>query len=192
MFPILVKLGPLTIHTYGLLMAVGRRPRPLVRLRPGEEARAGRPEAHGRGFLHHHRLARRGQAHPVRRRVSPTTSSYPKELFSLARSGGVFQGGLTFGVIFALWYFRRKKIPTWKAADIIAPALALGHGFGRIGCFAAGCCYGSDCELPWGATFNNEYAHELTGHPARRRPSTPSSSTRRSSTSSISWSSSWS
>jgi phosphatidylglycerol:prolipoprotein diacylglycerol transferase len=89
--------------------------------------------------------------------------SYPRELFALARSGGVFQGGLTFGVVYALWYFHRKKIPTWQTADLIAPALALGHGFGRIGCFSAGCCYGSECTLPWAVVFNNEYASELTG-----------------------------
>jgi phosphatidylglycerol:prolipoprotein diacylglycerol transferase len=92
-------------------------------------------------------------------------TTYPKELFSLARSGGVFQGGLTFGVVFALWYFHKKKIPTWPVADIVVPALALGHGFGRIGCFAAGCCYGIACELPWGAVFKNAYAHDLTGIP---------------------------
>jgi phosphatidylglycerol:prolipoprotein diacylglycerol transferase len=88
---------------------------------------------------------------------------YPRELFALARSGGVFQGGLTFGVIYALWYFRRKKIPTWPAADLVAPALALGHGFGRLGCFSAGCCYGNECALPWAAVFKNEYAADLTG-----------------------------
>jgi len=41
--------------------------------------------------------------------------------------------------------------------------LALGHGFGRIGCFSAGCCYGRVCSLPWGVNFHNEYSHELTG-----------------------------
>jgi len=92
-------------------------------------------------------------------------SRYPRELLSLARSGGVFQGGLTFGVIFALWYFRKHRIPTWKVADIIGPALALGHGFGRIGCFSAGCCYGRECSVPWGMTFQNGYAHNLTGIP---------------------------
>ena len=56
-------------------------------------------------------------------------------------------------------------MPTWKIADLVAPALALGHGFGRIGCFMAGCCYGKECALPWGATFHSEYAHSLTGIP---------------------------
>ena len=72
---------------------------------------------------------------------------------------------LVFGVVFALWYFRRKRIPTWKVADIAAPSLALGHGFGRIGCFMAGCCYGRACETPWKVEFTSSYAHELTGIP---------------------------
>ena len=90
---------------------------------------------------------------------------YPKELFWIARSGGVFQGGLAFGIVFALWYLRRRGFPTWKVADIAAPALALGHGFGRIGCFMAGCCYGKECALPWGVTFHDAYANQLTGIP---------------------------
>jgi phosphatidylglycerol:prolipoprotein diacylglycerol transferase len=89
----------------------------------------------------------------------------PGELLSLARSGGVFQGGLTFGLIFAIIYFRKKKIPFWSTADLAGPAIALGHGFGRLGCFSAGCCYGRECLQPWAVVFKNEYAHELTGIP---------------------------
>jgi phosphatidylglycerol:prolipoprotein diacylglycerol transferase len=92
-------------------------------------------------------------------------TKHPGELLSLARSGGVFQGGLAFGVIFALWYMHRHKIPTWKTADLAGPAIALGHGFGRIGCFSAGCCYGTECSLPWAVQFHNDYAHNLTGVP---------------------------
>ncbi|OGD23143.1 MAG: prolipoprotein diacylglyceryl transferase [Candidatus Aminicenantes bacterium RBG_13_64_14] len=162
MFPILVKIGPLTIHTYGFTMAVG--------------------VAIGLWFIYVQAKKAGLDANRIMDAAFYTIIvsligaklilfisnisyyvAYPKELFALARSGGVFQGGLTFGVIFALWYFRRKKIPTWSTADLIAPALALGHGFGRIGCFSAGCCYGSECALPWAAVFNNEYASELTG-----------------------------
>ena len=77
----------------------------------------------------------------------------------------MFQGGLTFGVIFAIFYFRKKKIPLWPVSDLIAPAIALGHGFGRLGCFSAGCCYGRSCSLPWGTVFKSDYAHQLTGIP---------------------------
>jgi phosphatidylglycerol:prolipoprotein diacylglycerol transferase len=90
-------------------------------------------------------------------------TKYPSELFTLARSGGVFQGGLAFGIAFALWYFHKYRIPTWKVGDLAGPALALGHGFGRIGCFAAGCCFGRGCTTALGVEFHNEYAHQLTG-----------------------------
>jgi len=90
----------------------------------------------------------------------------PRELLSLAKSGGVFQGGLTFGLVFGIWYLHRKKIPLWPTADLIGAAIALGHGFGRIGCFNAGCCYGRRAfDLPWAVVFKSEYAHELTGIP---------------------------
>jgi phosphatidylglycerol---prolipoprotein diacylglyceryl transferase len=164
MLPILIKLGPLSVHTYGFLMAVG--------------------VGFGLWFLYV-QAGKRGLDAPKLIDAAFYTIivsligaklilfisnfsyyiNYPRELFSLARSGGVFQGGLTFGVIFALIYFHKKKIPTWPAADIVSAALALGHGFGRIGCFSAGCCYGSPSSLPWAVTFTNSYAHELTGLP---------------------------
>jgi phosphatidylglycerol:prolipoprotein diacylglycerol transferase len=164
MFPILLKLGPLTIHTYGFMLALG--------------------VGMGLWFLYVHSKKQGLQAPQMLDMAFYTIlisligakmilfignfsyyTRYPGELFSLARSGGVFQGGLAFGLFFALWYFRKHKIPTWKAADIVGPALALGHGFGRIGCFSAGCCYGRECSLPWGVTFQNEYASNLTGIP---------------------------
>ncbi|MEA3420865.1 MAG: prolipoprotein diacylglyceryl transferase family protein, partial [Acidobacteriota bacterium] len=79
--------------------------------------------------------------------------------------GGVFQGGLAFGFVFALWYLHKHRIPKWKTADIVGVAIALAHGFGRIGCFCAGCCFGRECTMPWGVTFHSEYSHNLTGIP---------------------------
>ena len=52
-----------------------------------------------------------------------------------------------------------------KTADVFAPAIALGHGIGRLGCFSAGCCWGVECHLPWAVTFTNPVANELVGVP---------------------------
>ena len=134
MLPILVKLGPLTIHAYGLLMAAGvGLGLWFVYVQAGKHG-LDAPKLMDAAF---YTVLVSLVGAKLILLVSNLSYyvSYPKELFSLARSGGVFQGGLTFGVIFAIWYFRRKKIPTWKAADVISPALALGHAFGRIGCF---------------------------------------------------------
>ncbi len=164
MHPILVKIGPLTVHTYGFMMAMGVALALWFLYCQAKKAGLDAPRLMDAAF-YTIIISLIGAKLILFITNFSYYMSYPKELFSLARSGGVFQGGLTFGVIFALWYFRKKKIPTWQTADLIAPALAMGHGFGRIGCFSAGCCYGSECSLPWGVQFHSEYAHNLTGIP---------------------------
>lgn len=164
MFPVLLKIGPITIHTYGVMLALG--------------------VAMGLWFVYVQGKKQGLNANKLLDLAFYTVivsligakavlfvgsfsyyMSNPSELFSLARSGGVFQGGLAFGIVFAILYMRKHGLPVWKTADIVAPALALGHGFGRIGCFSAGCCYGRACSVPWGVTFHSEYAHSLTGIP---------------------------
>ena len=61
---------------------------------------------------------------------------------TLARSGGVFYGGLILAVAVALWYIRRVGPAALDDLDVFAPGIALGHVVGRFGCFFAGCCYG--------------------------------------------------
>jgi phosphatidylglycerol:prolipoprotein diacylglycerol transferase len=89
----------------------------------------------------------------------------PAELLSLARSGGVFYGGLLLAVAVAFWYIARHRMPFWTTCDVFAPGIALGHITGRLGCLAAGCCYGKPTELPWGITFTNPLAQANVGTP---------------------------
>ena len=89
----------------------------------------------------------------------------PASLLSLARSGGVFYGGLILAVLVAFWYISRHNLPFWTTCDVFAPGIALGHVTGRLGCFAAGCCYGRPTELPWGITFHNPLAAANVGTP---------------------------
>ena len=94
-----------------------------------------------------------------------TFSADPRELLTLARSGGVFYGGLIVAVIVALWYIRRAGLPLWTTCDVFAPGIALGHAVGRFGCFFAGCCYGKPTTLPWGITFTDPFAAANVGTP---------------------------
>ncbi len=91
--------------------------------------------------------------------------AHPMEMVLSFRSAGVFYGGLGLAIVAGLWYVRRHRMPLGAVADIAAPALALGQAIGRIGCFFAGCCYGSACSLPWAVTFHDERARDLTGVP---------------------------
>jgi phosphatidylglycerol:prolipoprotein diacylglycerol transferase len=89
----------------------------------------------------------------------------PAELLTLARSGGVFYGGLILAVIVALWYIRRAGLPLWTTCDVFAPGIALGHVVGRFGCFFAGCCYGKPTSVPWAITFTDPFAAANVGTP---------------------------
>jgi phosphatidylglycerol:prolipoprotein diacylglycerol transferase len=84
---------------------------------------------------------------------------------SLARSGGVFYGGLILAVVVAFWYIGRHRLPFWTTCDVFAPGIALGHVTGRLGCLAAGCCYGSPTDVPWAITFTNPLAAANVGTP---------------------------
>jgi len=75
------------------------------------------------------------------------------EIFAIWHGGLVFYGGLIGAIIAGAIYLRWKKLPLWKIADVLAPSIALGSVFGRIGCLLNGCCYGRACDLPWAITF---------------------------------------
>jgi phosphatidylglycerol---prolipoprotein diacylglyceryl transferase len=92
-------------------------------------------------------------------------TSDPRELLGLARSGGVFYGGLIAAVTVALIYLRRHKLPLWTTTDVFAPGIALGHIVGRLGCLLAGCCFGKPASVPWAITFTNPAAAANVGTP---------------------------
>jgi len=98
---------------------------------------------------------------------APYYLAHPGRFFSMStmRAAGVYYGGLVAAVAFAWWYARRHALPFGATSDAFAPAIALGHGITRFGCLAAGCCWGTRCDLPWAITFTNPEAHRTMGTP---------------------------
>lgn len=78
------------------------------------------------------------------------------EIFMIQHGGLVFYGGLIGASLACILYVRMRKLALWKVADILAPSIALGYVFGRIGCLLNGCCYGRVCSVPWGIRFPYE------------------------------------
>jgi len=75
---------------------------------------------------------------------------HPERVFYLWEGGFVFYGGMIFALIATVVYLRRIQAPQKGFYfDAFAPVLSFAYGFGRIGCFLAGCCYGRACDLPW-------------------------------------------
>jgi phosphatidylglycerol:prolipoprotein diacylglycerol transferase len=164
MYPRLLELGPMTVYTYGVLLAAAY----LL----GLKLAMVRAQARN---LDHTRVLDLGIYIIISALLGAkllllitdwrTFTSSPGELLTLLRSGGVFYGGLIVAVAVSLWYIRRVGLPLWTTCDVFAPGIALGHVIGRLGCLFAGCCYGKPTDLPWGITFTNLFAHENVGTP---------------------------
>ncbi len=164
MHPRLFELGPVTVYTYGVLLAAAY----LV----GLQLATTRARARG---LDPARVMDLGIIIIVAAIIGAKLLlfavdfnfywSHPGEVFSLARSGGVFYGGLALAVLASFWYMARHKMPLWATCDVFAPGIALGHAVGRVGCLFAGCCYGRPTTMPWGVVFSDPFAASYVGTP---------------------------
>jgi phosphatidylglycerol:prolipoprotein diacylglycerol transferase len=159
-------LGLSFLHTYGVLVAVAFLTALWLAGRLAREAGLNVDAVTNLGI--YCALAAIGGAKLMMFLIDiPYYTQHPGEIFSLAtlQAGGVFYGGLMAALAMAVWQMRKTRLPGWKTADVFAPAIALGHGIGRIGCFTAGCCWGVECHRPWAVTFTSPVAHELVGVP---------------------------
>jgi phosphatidylglycerol---prolipoprotein diacylglyceryl transferase len=91
----------------------------------------------------------------------------PRDIFSLStfQSGGTFYGGIVGAILMIGLYSYFQKMRLLPVMDTLAAGLPLGHAIGRLGCFAAGCCYGKPTTVAWGVTFTNPAAAQLAGTP---------------------------
>jgi phosphatidylglycerol:prolipoprotein diacylglycerol transferase len=80
------------------------------------------------------------------------------EIFMIQHGGLVYYGSVIGAAMAYFIYTRWKRLPGWKIADILAPSIALGNAIGRIGCLLNGCCYGRVCSLRWAIRFPNQSA----------------------------------
>jgi phosphatidylglycerol:prolipoprotein diacylglycerol transferase len=91
-----------------------------------------------------------------------------REVFSLGtlRAGGAIHGGVIAAAAVFFWKLRRGQgLPLRITGDALVPGVALGQAIGRLGCFSAGCCYGTESHLPWATTFTDPIAHAFSGTP---------------------------
>ncbi len=166
MFPQLFHLGPLTLYSYGLLVAAAFLVALLVASRLAERSGLDSDKVTSLGIY----VAIAAIAGAKLFLLLGDFSYYarnPGQIFTLAtlQAGGIFFGGLVAALLVAAWYMRRSGLPALRTADTFGPAIALGHSIGRLGCFLAGCCWGRPADLPWAVTFTKPLAHELVGVP---------------------------
>ena len=159
MHPIAFNLGPLAVHWYGILLAIGflaglwsaGRRAPLTGIAPEKISDAGLwlivGAILGARMLFVVTYWRENFA------GQPLT-----EIFMIQRGGLVYYGGLIGAVLAGIIFCRRQKLALWKVGDVFAPSIALGYVFGRLGCLMNGCCFGHECSLPWAIHFPADHA----------------------------------
>ena len=167
MYPVLFQIGPFTIHSLGLFWALGALcagwmvQLELKRYRFNPDLASSMVAAAAIGGLIGARLLL----------ILEEWSSFIRSPWGFIFSGAGFSwyGGLIGGALAVTWVVQRNAIPWLKAADISAPAAALGYGIGRIGCFLAGdATWGKVTDVPWAMAFPNAvfgWVDPLTGVP---------------------------
>lgn len=163
MHPILFQIGPVTLYSYGLMIAIGFMV--AITLASRRAKRLG---------LDPERIQSLGLVTLVSGLVGGRLGyvvlywdfylQNPLEILRLDHGGLVFYGGLGLGILMGLLYIRRSKLPMAKTVELMIPPLVLAHALGRIGCFLNGCCYGKFTDLPWGVAFPPETLHR---HPTQ-------------------------
>ena len=76
-----------------------------------------------------------------------------RDFFAFEQGGLTFYGSLISSFIFDLLYLKFRQIPFWQVMDCIGLGMPAGIAVARTGCFLNGCCYGTECGLPWGIAF---------------------------------------
>ena len=160
MHPIAFKLGPLTVHWFGIMIALAFLAGMWTAVRRA-------PIAGVSGELIADLVVPWLLLGSVLGARLLYVATYWKESFAgqpwwevlmIQRGGLVFYGGLIGASITTIIFARAKKLPLWKLADIFAPSVALGSMFGRIGCLMNGCCFGRACDLPWAIRFPADHS----------------------------------
>ncbi len=154
MYPDIVSIGPLTIHTYGLFVALGFASAILLTAWLGKSEGVPPQQVMDVAFMSIVWAIIGSRLFYVILNLEHY-SRRPLDVFKLWEGGLVFSGGLVVAALALIWYLRRRRMPVLSTADLFAPGLALGQGIGRIGCFFAGCCYGKPLDMPWAVVFTH-------------------------------------
>ncbi|WP_026491239.1 MULTISPECIES: prolipoprotein diacylglyceryl transferase [unclassified Butyrivibrio] len=149
-----IKIGPVTLHMYGLMIAVGFLAALMIVLKRGKKKGLSEDTIYGifycaiiGGLLGCRLLFYIVEFKDILKD--------PSILWDFA-NGYVVYGGIIGGIVSAYFYVTKRRHEEFlKYFDVVMPAVAIAQGFGRIGCFCAGCCYGAETTSPFHVVFTH-------------------------------------
>jgi phosphatidylglycerol:prolipoprotein diacylglycerol transferase len=159
MYPKLISIGSFYIPTYGVLVALGFLTGLWVTMRLAK--RAGMNSENITNLAFYCAIAGVLGAKLFMFLFDlPDYIRDPSQIFTLEtlQAAGVFHGGFIAAFVTAVFVLRHYKMNAFETMDVFAPGVAIGQAIGRLGCFAAGCCWGRECDLPWGVRFRSDFA----------------------------------
>lgn len=153
MHPVLFSVGSYEVHTYGVMVGVALYGGIASAVALGRRAGLAPTRLWDLGILLLVGGIVGSRLEYVRTQWAHGYAEHPLRAFDLRDGGLVFYGGLIGAILFVIGYAAARRMPVWTVLDVYAPFVPLGHALGRLGCFAAGCCYGAPTDWPWAVTF---------------------------------------
>ncbi|MCX5686041.1 MAG: prolipoprotein diacylglyceryl transferase [Candidatus Omnitrophica bacterium] len=141
MHPILLKLGPFTIYSYGVMVAIGFAVSTFLIYRRAARFDISQDKVIDLAIL----ILVSGIIGARLLYVLINRSFYlanPLDIIKLSKGGLVWYGGFAAALFAVIIYLKNNALDFWEVTDLIAPYIALAQGLGRIGCYLNGCCYG--------------------------------------------------
>lgn len=182
MHPILIELGSLPIHTFGMMMGAGFLAGILFSLRVARKWGLDPEFIFNLSFW----IMLSGVLGSrinyiivdfVQKGFRSEFYREPLKLFAIWQGGLVWYGGMILATLVTIYYARRYKMPIWRICDVLAPGTFIGLAIGRFGCVSAGDDFGkplSEAAAKWGLVFTDKralvYPDELMGkalHPTQ-------------------------
>ena len=172
MYPIIAKFGPITIYSYGLMIALAY----LLGVYAAryEAIRKGiKPDlVYDLAFYLVIGSLIGARLYYIAFFDALSFIKEPLSIFKIWQGGLAIHGAILGGILTGVLFSRLRKISFWKLADLTAPSVILGQAVGRIGCFLNGCCFGVPTKSIFGIRFpERSPAHiafpGLAVHPAQ-------------------------
>ena len=156
MYNNILSIGPFTIHGYGLMIAIGIICALAAGVKHAKYKNLSPDEVYNLTFV----CVIAGLASAkILYCIVEWKSFISDPIGTLGSDGFVVYGGIIGGTLIAGLYTKLRKLSFWRYFDLVLPSVAIAQGFGRIGCFLAGCCYGKETDSIIGITFHNsDYA----------------------------------
>ena len=159
MHKVAFHIGPLTIHWYGILVALGFLFGLWTASRRGMRDKLSPDTVYDAGvWLLIGAIVGARALYVISYWREDFAGKPFTEIFKVQQGGLVFYGGLIGASLALIVFVRLRKLPLWSFADALAPSIALGNVLGRLGCLMTGCCYGRACDLPWAIRFPADHA----------------------------------